>query len=62
MPGNLIDLRAFLAELSSLFPDTSVDEDLMALIDSSVISVSGSADQRGCTREVTEHIRLCTVP
>lgn len=45
MPGNLIDLRAFLAELSSLLPDTSVDEDLMALIDSSVISVSGSARQ-----------------
>ena len=43
IPGNLIDFRAFLSACSSVFTDTNVDEQLAELIDSSVVSVTGSA-------------------
>lgn len=42
-PGNLIDFRTFLNRLAPILADTTVDEDLMALIDENVVSVSGSA-------------------
>ena len=43
VPGNLIDFRSFLFELGSVFTDTTVDEELLYLIDNNVVSVSGNA-------------------
>ena len=43
MPGNLIDFRSFLNDLRSVFTDTTVDDELLALIDDNVTSVSGRA-------------------
>ena len=43
IPGNLIDFRAFLNDIGSVFTDTDVDEELLSLIDDNVVSVSGRA-------------------
>ncbi len=43
MPGNLIDFRAFLNDVRSVFTDTTVDDELLTLIDENVVSVSGRA-------------------
>jgi hypothetical protein len=42
-PGNLIDFRTFLTRLAPIMTDTTVDDDLLALIDENVVSVSGTA-------------------
>lgn len=43
VPGNLIDFRSFLVGLGSIFTDTSVDDELIDLIDNNVVSISGNA-------------------
>ncbi|SMC71106.1 hypothetical protein SAMN06296952_2396 [Oscillospiraceae bacterium] len=47
-PGNLIDFRTFLSRLLPIFTDTTVDDELLALIDDNVVSVSGSSRTASC--------------
>ncbi|MBR4494737.1 MAG: hypothetical protein IKP14_08485 [Clostridiales bacterium] len=43
MPGNLIDFRAFLNDIRSVFSDTDVDDELLEILNDNVVSVSGRA-------------------
>ena len=47
-PGNLIDFKSFLTRMSLFLDDTTVDDELITLIDENVVSVQGSARSASC--------------